>query len=35
MTNDGYFEGNQNVDLSFHNMIWGQESEYLISNAAE
>ena len=26
---DGYFEGNQNWDLSFHNVIWGQELEKL------
>ena len=25
ITLDGYFEGNQNWDLSFHNIIWGQE----------
>ena len=29
MTLDGYFEGNQNWDLSFHNVIWGQELEKL------
>src|SRR5690606_28147116 len=29
MTLDGYFEGNQNWDLSFHNLIWGQELEKL------
>ncbi|GLR19555.1 riboflavin biosynthesis protein RibD [Portibacter lacus] len=29
MTLDGYFEGNQNWDLSFHNIIWGQELEKL------
>jgi len=29
MTIDGYFEGNQNWDLSFHNVIWGQELEKL------
>jgi dihydrofolate reductase len=27
MTLDGYFEGTQNWDLSFHNIIWGQELE--------
>jgi len=27
MTLDGYFEGNQNWDLSFHNLVWGQELE--------
>lgn len=27
MTLDGYFEGNQNWDLSFHQNIWGQELE--------
>lgn len=27
MTLDGYFEGNQNWDLSFHNVIWGHELE--------
>jgi len=27
ITLDGYFEGNQNWDLSFHNIIWGQELE--------
>ncbi|MBL7843373.1 MAG: dihydrofolate reductase [Cyclobacteriaceae bacterium] len=29
MTLDGYFEGTQNWDLSFHNLIWGQELEKL------
>lgn len=29
MTLDGYFEGKQNWDLSFHNIIWGQELEKL------
>lgn len=29
ITLDGYFEGNQNWDLSFHNTIWGQELEKL------
>lgn len=29
ITLDGYFEGNQNWDLSFHNFIWGQELETL------
>jgi dihydrofolate reductase len=27
ITLDGYFEGNQNWDLSFHNQVWGQELE--------
>lgn len=27
MTLDGYFEGNQNWDLSFHTVVWGQELE--------
>ncbi|OOG77118.1 dihydrofolate reductase family protein [Algoriphagus sp. A40] len=27
MTLDGYFEGNQNWDLSFHEFIWGDELE--------
>ena len=27
ITIDGYFEGNQNWDLSFHNAVWGQELE--------
>lgn len=27
ITLDGYFEGNQNWDLSFHNIVWGQELE--------
>lgn len=26
---DGYFEGKRNWDLSFHNLIWGQELEKL------
>lgn len=29
MTLDGYFEGNQRWDLSFHNIIWGPELEKL------
>lgn len=29
MTLDGYFEGNQNWDLSFHNTVWGEEFEQL------
>jgi dihydrofolate reductase len=29
ITLDGYFEGTQNWDLSFHNLIWGQELEKL------
>lgn len=29
ITLDGYFEGNQNWDLSFHTSIWGQELEKL------
>jgi dihydrofolate reductase len=29
MTLDGYFQGNQNWDLSFHNLVWGQELERL------
>ncbi len=29
ITLDGYFEGNQNWDLSFHNTIWGTELEEL------
>ena len=29
ITLDGYFEGNQNWDLSFHNIDWGQELEKL------
>jgi dihydrofolate reductase len=29
ITIDSYFEGNQNWDLSFHNVIWGQELEKL------
>jgi dihydrofolate reductase len=27
ITLDGYFEGNKNWDLSFHELIWGQELE--------
>lgn len=27
ITLDGYFEGTQNWDLSFHNIIWGEELE--------
>lgn len=27
ITLDGYFEGNQNWDLSFHDLIWGEELE--------
>ena len=27
ITLDGYFEGNNNWDLSFHELIWGQELE--------
>jgi len=27
MTLDGYFEGKQNWDLSFHNLVWGKELE--------
>ncbi len=27
ITLDGYFEGNKNWDLNFHNIIWGQELE--------
>ena len=27
MTLDGYFEGNQNWDLSFHEVIWGPDLE--------
>lgn len=27
ITLDGYFEGNENWDLSFHNVIWGKELE--------
>lgn len=26
---DGYFEGSQNWDLSFHNVVWGEELEKL------
>jgi dihydrofolate reductase len=29
ITLDGYFEGNQNWDLSFHDTIWGKELEQL------
>jgi len=29
ITLDGYFEGNQNWDLTFHNTVWGQELETL------
>jgi dihydrofolate reductase len=29
ITLDGYFEGKQNWDLSFHEKIWGQELEKL------
>lgn len=29
MTLDGYFEGKQSWDLSFHNIIWGPELEKL------
>jgi len=29
ITLDGYFEGNQSWDLSFHNVVWGQELEKL------
>jgi dihydrofolate reductase len=29
ITLDGYFEGNQNWDLTFHSSIWGQELEKL------
>ncbi len=29
ITLDGYFEGNQNWDLSFHNVVWGEELEKL------
>ncbi len=29
ITLDGYFEGNQNWDLTFHNVIWGEELEKL------
>lgn len=27
ITLDGYFEGNHNWDLSFHNVVWGKELE--------
>lgn len=29
VTLDGYFEGNQNWDLPFHNVIWGEELKKL------
>lgn len=29
VTLDGYFEGNQNWDLSFHNTVWGPKLEKL------
>jgi dihydrofolate reductase len=29
ITLDGYFEGNHNWDLSFHNVVWGKELETL------
>jgi dihydrofolate reductase len=29
ITLDGYFEGNQNWDLPFHNVVWGPELEKL------
>lgn len=29
ITLDGYFEGSQNWDLSFHNLVWGDELEKL------
>jgi dihydrofolate reductase len=29
ITLDGYFEGDQNWDLSFHNVVWGKELEEL------
>jgi len=29
MTLDGFFEGNQNWDLEFHNLVWGKELEKL------
>ena len=29
ITLDGYFEGTKNWDLSFHEVIWGQELEKL------
>lgn len=29
ITIDGFFEGNQNWDLTFHNVIWGPELEKL------
>lgn len=27
ITLDGYFEGNQNWDLPFHDVVWGEELE--------
>jgi hypothetical protein len=29
ITPDGYFEGTQNWDLTFHSFVWGQELEKL------
>jgi dihydrofolate reductase len=29
ITLDGYFEGNKNWNLAFHNIVWGQELEKL------
>ncbi len=29
ITLDGYFEGNRNWDLPFHEVVWGQELETL------
>lgn len=29
ITLDGYFEGTQNWDLSFHDLVWGPELERL------
>jgi dihydrofolate reductase len=29
ITLDGYFQGNQNWDLSFHSFVWGEELEKL------
>ena len=29
ITLDGYFEGNQNWDLSFHELVWGKELEQM------
>lgn len=29
MTLDGYFEGKENWDLSFHNAVWGEDLEKL------